>query len=1399
MIRAGRVATHIDIIALLKDGKIAISSAQIFGLNANLYKLSATSSANYQFVLDSLTSKDDKSTIPLDLNIQSLVIRNGLIRYNQEDIPLTRQHFNFKHLELSKISTHLIINRLTDHIIDAEVRHLSFSEASGFKLKDLSFHTIINENQAEIYGLKAALPNSHITIDRFSAIQQGLFRQPISLRKIQIRLVSFTSKITPTDIAAFFPESKRLSDPFVITLRATLSAGTAHIRNLDITSGKKDFTLSGNALVSNISTFPTWNLQFHKLNVTNKYIRLISKKLHKTIPAELNRLGNISFQGTSKYGNKNFQLKGLLATSAGKASLNVSTKANLIMLEAHSKLFNLGRILGDDRFHYLSMDARIVGKKDLTFLSAKGTISRFDFQGYSYRNLYVNGRYANNNFDGKLSINDTNGSLELEGQLSGIRALIQKQQPLTAHCILRAHKLNLSAMHLSNELGQKNLSFNAVINGTGSSLNNLTGKININNFTLSEGASNFQMNHLDITTHNGLLCKSLKLNSDIASVNLNGNYQYESLPKDFICVLQHYIPALVPLRVGSSVNNNNSSYSFDAKINNIDLLKQQFGIDIQLLSPIKLAGNINTRNCHIELGVSIPDAIMNEFHIRNTRADIHSKDGTLFTHLITEKYGQENRQLAVELFGSANSDKISATTDINVLGDKKLYGEFNCDAQLFRSAGQLGVGLRFHPSEVVIDTIRLNVQPSDLTYSSRHLNINHFELSNRNQHIIINGKTTGSSTDSLLVQLKDIDVPYVLDLVNFHNVKFDGSASGSLAIKSIFNNLTVDGQLEIKDFKFNTGEMGNLLANVTYNNEEGKLHIDAKAKAAPDSYTDIKGYVDIKNSYINLPIYAHGTHLYFLKEFCGSFMDNIRATAQGWCKVVGPLSDINIEGDMYASGKLNITPIGTFYDLKNCRIRIIPNEIVFEKDTVLDKDGHIGIVTGGLHHQSLRHLTYDINIEAQNLLAYDFPKKKEKNNTFWGVIYGTGMCRIHGRSGEVTMNVDATPNHKSFITYDASTTSPIDESSFIKWHDSTPNSVNKQSANRPIKEEDNTVASQPSDLHINFLINTTPDFTLGVLMDETTGDNILLNGTGGIKASYYNKGGFQMFGNYNVGSGAYNLTIQNIIKKQFSFLPGSVLSFGGDPFEAALNLKGVYRIKSVPLSDLGFGRSFASSNTRVDCLMNIGGSVATPSVNFGLELPNLSSDAQQMIHSLLNSEQDLNQQVLYLLAFGRFYPQSNNNAVQEGTAAQSQTSLAMQSLLSGTLSQQINTVLSNIVKNNNWSFGANIATGNEGFENAEYEGTLSGSFLNNRLLINGEFGYRDNVTTNNSSFIGDFDIRYLLFPSGNMALRFYNHNTDRYFTRNSLTTQGIGLIIKKDFTTVWELLGLKSKSKKNKL
>jgi hypothetical protein len=298
-------------------------------------------------------------------------------------------------------------------------------------------------------------------------------------------------------------------------------------------------------------------------------------------------------------------------------------------------------------------------------------------------------------------------------------------------------------------------------------------------------------------------------------------------------------------------------------------------------------------------------------------------------------------------------------------------------------------------------------------------------------------------------------------------------------------------------------------------------------------------------------------------------------------------------------------------------------------------------------------------------------------------------------------------------------------------------------------------------------------------MDAISGDYIDLFGNGQLQISFYNKGAFQIFGNYNIDHGIYRMTIQNILRREFAFQNGSLIAFGGDPFEATLRMKAAYMLNSVSLADLNIGTSFKANNVPVNCLMNITGTAGRPLVDFSLDLPTLDNEAKQMVYSIVNSDESMNQQVLYLLAIGRFYSSDKNRS--DDSERTGQTTLAMQSFLSGTFSQQLNQVLNQLTNNNNWSFGANIATGTDGMSNAEYEGILSGRMLNNRLLFNGQFGYRDNIMTNSQSFIGDFTIQYLLTPNGNVALKMYNQTNDRYFTRNSLNTQGIGIVLKKDF------------------
>ena len=137
----------------------------------------------------------------------------------------------------------------------------------------------------------------------------------------------------------------------------------------------------------------------------------------------------------------------------------------------------------------------------------------------------------------------------------------------------------------------------------------------------------------------------------------------------------------------------------------------------------------------------------------------------------------------------------------------------------------------------------------------------------------------------------------------------------------------------------------------------------------------------------------------------------------------------------------------------------------------------------------------------------------------------------------------------------------------------------------------------------------------------------------------------------------------------------------------------------------------------------------------------------------------------------------------------------MKSFLSNTLSSQLNNILSNAMGNTNWTFGANLSTGRLGWNDMEVEGMLSGRLLNNRLIINGQFGYRDRPQYSNTNFVGDFNINYLLTPSGSVSLKAYSETNDRYFTKSSLTTQGAGIELKRSFSKFRELFTIRKKKK----
>ena len=1378
MLRVGRLTAKIEFLPLAK-GRISISSAQLFGTHAMLYKTDSLSAPNFQFVLDSLASQDTTSNSSLNLRINSLIIRHSSVTYDQRDIPQTPQQFNTKHLGISDISAHIILKELQSDSLNVNVKRLAFKEVSGLQVDRLSLRLEANNREARVKEFKLQLPHSEINFDSICAT----YDSEHLMESIQYQAAIHAPSLVLTDLKCFMPELQSFPQTFKFESTVSGSADAVNCPKLSITSNDHSLELQAKGYANNISKQIQGHVDIPNIHISQALLQQCKQSFNQ-IPDELLRLGDVHINGVVSRNEKGtIKSNADIHAGVGNAVLQFSLdKDKHFDGHLNTESFMLGKVLDNPDFGKLATQIKVSGTTDN--ITAEGEVKNFEYKSYPYQNINLSATYQKGDVYAVLQVDDPNVQAALSGEL-------RKSQRSTVKLSGYIKDMKPKALNLSDQWGETKFSTSIDADFIASKLNDAEGSLILDDFEMQDIdslGSYYHMDNLQIKSGYTEGKHFLHMEGDMGEADIIGDFDWNTLPQSFINYVASKLPTLPSLPKATKTTDND--FEIRLMLTDTDWMQKLLGVPLSIERPLELNASIDDKNKLLDVQGELPMFTYNGSRYQNATVNISTKKDTLDFQLNVKKMMEEGGEMDLMLSGNAAVNLLNTSLHWDHMDfmepDKSTNGTINTITQLYTNEeDKAEAHIRVLPSMVMIGERPWNLEPSDIIYSAKHLMVDHFAINHNRQHLIIDGVASESPLEALTIDLREFDVAYILNLVDFHSVSFEGNASGIATVKGAFGDFEASTDLTVDDFRFETGRMGTLIANAEWNKEKQQIDIEAVADNGTESQTIINGYVSPVREDINLDIQANGTSIEFCRSFTSSFLHGVEGQAYGHVVLYGPLGELNLTGEIVADGKATVTALNTTYTLQKDTVHLIPNRIIFDHCKIADREGHTGIVNGNINHQNFSNFTFDVDIEAQNLLAYDFPEFN--GDIICGTVYATGSADLHGRPGEVVINCFATPEPRSVFAYNATNPDAISRQEFITWNNEY--SIQQQEKR---KQETADLASA-TNIYINFNIDATPTGTLKILMDATTNDYITLNGNGAIKASFHNKGPFHMFGTYTVESGTYGITIQNIIKKNFVFQNGGTIIFGGDPFNANLNLQAQYTVNGVSLSDLNLGNTFGSNTVRVNCLMNIQGTPGAPHVEFDFELPTVNAEENQMIRSVIASEQEMNQQVLYLLGIGRFYTQGANNAQSQEYG---QTQLAMQSFLSGTVSSQINEVLSQIIKSNDWNFGANISTGNEGWHNAEYEGLVSGRMLNNRLLINGQFGYRDNATQATPSFIGDFDIQYLLNPNGNLAVKVYNQTNDRYFTRSSLNTQGVGLIMKKDFNGIRELFQWK-KQKKN--
>ncbi len=1399
MLGISRFSVKLDIPALFQQ-KIRIHSIQLFGLDARLNRPNPDAPLNCQFLIDTFASKDTtKKEKNLDLRINSVLIRRGQVRYDVLSEASTPRKFNPSHIGISELSATISLKALRKDSLNAQIRRMSFNEQSGFRLKRFTLKATANPEGVYLHELSLNLPATSLHID--TLVARGDIASPRFLSDDETTYMGrLHASVTPADLSPFVPALQHFQDSLHVDMAFHGKGRQLQCSNFYLASPHKELEIHAEGMLdhSSPSTPPYFFGKITQADISEKAFSWLFHNLQgntATLPDLIQRLGFLKFQGDVSGYPSRITAHGSLQSRPGLLNANMTMHTDTLTQQksysgkVSATGFELGKLLAKDELGKTSFDLELNGlqyRNHQPESHVKGVISSLEYNHYEYQHIVLNGDFKPGGFNGHLALDDDNGQITVNG------SFVTRQAVPDFNLQMKVRNFRPHKLHLTKEYENTDVALNLTADFSGHSIDDIQGKINLDSLSVRTGDPSLdyflprlQIHATQLATNAG--AKEIRIDSPFLTGVVQGEYAYHTLLKSIERVIQKHIPSLFPAEKktrGKKVQELNNRFRFQFRMENSEFLSKVLHIPFELQMPATLSGYLNDSLSRMQVNGSLPQFTYDGKYYESGTILCENQADELQCQLRASTLMKKGAMFNLSLLTRARNDKLHTTLYWGNNTTQTYSGKVDAIASFRQDSlrHELHTRVDIQPSQVILNDTTWHIHPATVDIAKDSIEIHNFLFEHRNQHLKIHGRLGKTESDSCLVDLKNINLLYLMDMIQFHAVRFEGGISGKARLLHVLKEPVMEARLDVKNFSLNQALLGRADILASWDKELGGVRLNADIRRDSTCTTGVTGYVSPKLKGLDLHIQAGGTPLAFLQPFVENIFTAVRGEAYGHVHLFGPFSQLDLEGSVKARMQTKINILNTSFIASADSVHISSGLFHFQDVRLQDLEGHTGVVNGELRHTKLKNLSYNFRFQTDRMLVYK-TDRETPDFPFYGHIYATGNVRLQGGDGQLNVDGQVRADNQTEFVYVLGTAAEATNSGFVTFVDRTPRrqqAAVKAEVYHPLnRSDDSEEEDNPTAIHLNLQIEPAERANMKIIMDPAAGDYISAYGTGNLRINFFNQGNFQIFGNYNITEGIYKMSMQNVIRKDFTLQPGGIVSFNGDPRAANLNVQAVYTVNSASLNDLIADASSSRGNVRVNCLLNLTGNLTSPNLTFGLELPTVSEEDRELVRSLTSTEEQMNTQIIYLLGVGKFYTYdyANNTGQTDATS----------SLAFSTLSGQLNNMLSQVIDNQNWNVGTNLTTGEKGWSDVEAEAILSGRLLNNRLIINGNFGYREN-TLRNTNFVGDFEAIWLLTKNGEFRLRGYNETNDRYFTKSTLTTQGIGIMYKKDFMNWKELV-----------
>gem|GEM_PF-79811 len=1310
------------------------------------------------------TAPKKEKKAPYKVTFARIILNNVAFRYHNQQSLAKVNGVNFDDVHLTSLNGIFEQLNTTDHLMQADIKNLTFKEKSGFYLKNLTAFTTIDSNQIELKKLLLVTNESRLR-DYFRMKFNSFNDFNDYFNKVRMKANFKESHLSAKDVAFFAPQLADMNlsldiDGQIEGLVTSLNAKALAIKAGKATYIKGDFIVKG--LPNLKDTY--MDLKIDMLGTNKKDLdelfRSTTGKSVKVIPVIVSKFGNINFNGRFTGFQNDFIAYGEFKTKLGRIVSDVNMKISTQGVPSYSGNvksydFNIGSLLDEKSLGRVTATVKIEGVgTEIQSLKEKinGKIDYIDFNNYRYRNAVVNGTFNKKLFDGNLKLNDKNIKLDFDGTVDLNPAL----PVFNFNATLKEAKLK------SIKLIKDSLKVDAVFstNFSGNNLNNIQGNLLISHIKLTNPKGVYNVDSLELHAAGLGTDRTLSIRSDIFDASIKGQYDLNSIPAYYQALAKTYIPSLKT----SSTKYNAQIFEFNLLIKRFEPIAELVAPGLEIEDQAVLIGNFNSTKNIATLngfvrkikyqGITVNNLILDENTTTNQLQAIITSDrvdlnDSLYIKNVNISNVLRNDSLALNI-------KLSNADDVNQLD---LNG-------LVEFAGDTTARISILPSLVKINNEDWKIEEKvRINFANGKTEIRNFDMTNGTQLLSVDGELSKDPADLLRVGFRNFSLETLNPFVKTLGIKLYGKVNGETRLSSLLASPKINDSLKIDSLMFNDTYIGSLVDTSSFDGAKKAANIYTRILTNDTETFRLDGKLDLEEKNIDIDVIMNKSKLAVLEPFVKTLVSDLNGDISSDIKIRGSFDKPEINGSITLDkGGLTVNYLKTAYTIS--QTIDVENSVVQVDDLRLrDINGNIATANGTVDLNNISNPELNIDIDAQNFMALNTTSKD--NPLYFGQAFASGNFRFKGPTNKMFIGIDAKAEKGTVFNLPLNSSETVTNKDFITF-------VPKDTA-KVVKK-----ATTFEGLTMSFKLSIDPNTTANIF---TTLGNLSGRGNADLSLEINSYGDFEMSGDYIIESGNFDFTAQEVINKKFTIRQGGSIRWTGNPLNAQIQLKAIYSLRA-SLADLYRAANRTNSETDrklVEVEMGLSGLLLKPDIRLDIFFPS-NPGIKEEFQAYFNDMNNMNLQALSLIIRRSFAPGTGADLGEQLTSGVTSTATEL-------LFNQFNNVLSSL----NLDFvDINIRSLSEA--NASFK------FFNDRIVLNA--GIVDRRSSSDLALIGfskdnvggEVEVLALIRKDGSLVGKLANKPPSRqtlftnsiYNQNNNVTS--LGLIYTQQFDSFKEFL-----------